>query len=154
MKKNNNTEIKMKKHIYLFLITSILILFSSCVIVAPDIRYDITFKNDTGFNVRDWYVENYDGRNFAKSDDYVPVNAYSQSTVHDLHPDFYRVRFSYFKDILYFDSNYTFLDEDIIYILSYDNFYSRAISDENADNPEKYLVLKDNKGNTYKLEKE
>lgn len=140
------------KKIFLILTAILLLpLFSSCIIITED--YDITFFNNGDRDITDWYVEDYDGENYAKSQNrFVPVPIDYKSTIKDLNKDYYRVVFSYrpYPDEYdYWCSDYTYLDEDVEYKVYQDRFYSRSINKPN----ESQFYLIDSKGNKLPLHK-
>lgn len=143
----------MKKIFPLIVLLSSILLLSSCVIIETHNTYSITFENDTRHDIDDWYVEDRYGHNYVKSTDYVSIRRGGQSTIYDLHPADYRVRFSYYDDSYYFDSNYTYLNEDITFILSRNHFYSRNIAGIENRNEAEELILTDNKGRVYTITK-
>lgn len=140
----------MKKTFLILLCVLLLPLFSSCIIVTHE--YDITLFNNSDYLVTDWYVEDEDGRNYTKSSDFVPVQIDQESTIKNLDEDTYRVVLSFIlfpESEDYFCSNFVYLDEDVVYKVYHDRFYSR--SQENPGEPR--LYLEDANGNIIPLHK-
>lgn len=149
----------MKKLISFLLLCASAIILSSCIVVTDrkhelPFLVDLTFMNDTKNSyIEDWYAEDKSGRNYTKSDNWTPVRPGKSSTLYDLYPAEYKIRFTYDYNNhpYYYESNYSYIDEDTTFYLSDETFFSRSAEDLYATAEPKF-VLTDNKGNIIPLE--
>lgn len=146
----------MKKITLSLILISTFMLLSSCVIVADDDwdwhnYHDFTFVNDTQYRIADWYLRTSDGKQKAKSDNYVEVKPNSSSTLHDVYEDYYQVymSYSYYPDKYYYSVNYVYLDTDTKYYLKSNDFYARSAASKTSE--ENKIILIDDKGNEIEL---
>lgn len=147
----------MKKNILVAILTSLVLILSSCVIYADDVieehfhYYDFTFYNDTDKRIADWYLRTESGEKIAKSSNFVNVYPRSKSTLHNVREDSYRVMLAYSSDpYQYYYSDEFYLNKDMIYYLYTAVIYHRsATGTENIE--EKHLYIVDETGNKIQL---
>lgn len=146
----------MKKLITGLLLFTSFILLSSCVVVAERHfhYYDFTFENDSDFYIADWYLRTEDGRQEAKSSDFVTVRPHHSSKLTNVIEDDYRVFFSFgaLPDLYYYTDLF-YLDSDKVYYLYQHKYYRRSIINE-PDNSEPSFYLMDSDGNVIDLQTE
>jgi len=151
----------MKKLLQLLVVAGILTMFTSCVYVgrAPHHdTYDFTFKNNTDWDITDWYLKDSYGYNHSKRGSSAnKVYAGEKDTLYDLDFDYYTVWFSYERRPGYFDYYHTYefkLDTDTVYDLYRDDFYERAVLVPGTEETEPVFYLTDSDGNRIELVKE
>lgn len=160
----------MKKLLFTLFITSAVMLLSSCIIVPPDFRHSLTLKNETNYNITDWYVENIDGNIFLPSETHTcPITILESDTIRNLEEDFYFVAFSLksrpdpynsFNQDYYYSFTSVYLDEDTVYHLKtidnygHGDFHARSVSPNGSASPsEPQFYLLDSNGNRIELHK-
>lgn len=144
----------MKKGLFVLLLASSVMLFSSCIWVQVNDSpktYSMTFSNESGNGISDWYLRNRAGDEYSISDDFEIVeNGYS-SILFDIPEDDYQLYFCFYVDH-YKVTNFVHIDRDVIYHLrSKDggNFTYRSATGESTS--EGQLVLVDSDGNEIPL---
>ena len=144
----------MKKGLFVLLLASAVMLFSSCIWVQVNDSprtYSLTFSNESGQGVQDWYLRNRAGDEYSISDDYNIVrNGYS-SILYDLPEDDYELYFCMYVNH-YKVTNFVHIDRDTVYHLRSEeggNFTYRSAAGESAE--EGKLVLVDSDGNEIPL---
>lgn len=152
----------MKKITFGLLVTTLTLLFSSCIVVSDDTfddcpfrtHYDFTFINNTDYKVGDWYLRTEYGKKYAKSSDYEQINSGRKSTIYNVPKNDYQVYFAYSSNIKqYLYTNYFTLDTDTKYYLQEDRFYERSAIASNSEtgNEAPVLYIVDDKGNRIEL---
>ena len=86
-------------------------------------RYAITFCNESGDDVCDWYVKNSSGDKFYISESFNIVTDGSTSKLRDLKKGDYKVYYSFLPDS-YYESSYVKLDEDVKFVLTSKTAYT------------------------------
>lgn len=144
----------MKKGLFVLLLASVVMLFSSCIWVqvhdSPR-TYSLTFSNESGHHVQDWYLRNRAGDEFSISDDWETVKNGSSSTLFNIPEDDYELYFSTIVD-QYKVTHFVHIDSDVIYHLRSEeggNFTYRSAAGESTE--EGKLVLVDSDGNEIPL---
>lgn len=146
----------MKKIFSILLASMVIGLFSSCILVLPE--HTLYFYNDTKNEyVYDWYLKDLDGTEYAVSSGYCEVGPGEYDYISNLKENCYQVWFcekrTQDKDYYWHTDNYFELNSDATFYLSNTKTYSgsprSAVSENN--NFENNYVLKDSKGNVYKL---
>ncbi len=142
----------MKKLFYVLFATSVMMLLSSCVVVADKpavvvtepLLYSITFVNNTDYDVVDWYVHMKESnKKIALSSDFCPVPPGTSSTLWFLpRNNHYQVRFSIYPDFttIYSTGTYIYLDGNVEYKLLESYYANRSVgTSEEQQTPQFYL---------------
>lgn len=144
----------MKKGLFVLLLASAVMLFSSCIWVQVNDSprtYSLTFSNESGSHVQDWYLRNRAGDAYLITEPHNIVRNGTSSTLYDLPEDDYELYFCTIVD-QYKVTNFVHIDRDVVYHLRSEQGgdFTRRSAEVEATEGRK-LVLVDSEGNEIPL---
>lgn len=146
-------------------------IFSSCVFYVPVSPpepvhvYSLTFKNNSSYNVYDWYLKDSNNNNKVKYlNEFYPVYSGCENSINNIPCDNYFVYFSFTKNPKASDywvsSKHVYINKNKVYEIKNwvnnqvtDEFYNRSVINSAFSESEEKLFLVDEENNVIEFVK-